>query len=263
LATTSGAQFLIDLWVPSSTLVQPQLAYQYATGYFRNFKQNAYESSVEVYYKPMYNQIEFKPGANLFFNQNLENEMVFGQGLSYGAEFFLRKKTGQFTGWVGYTWSRTTRQFDELNNGEAYFFRYDRTHDMSLLLSYQFNKKWSGNMVFVYGTGNATTLPDSRYAYRFGIDPGTGAPEYIFIDRYNKVNSFRLPAYHRLDISATYIVKQTAKFESSWNFSIYNVYNRANPYFIYFLPDIEKNQVKAYMVYLFPIVPSVQWNFRF
>lgn len=118
-------------------------------------------------------------------------------------------------------------------------------------------------MVFVYGTGNATTLPDSRYAYRFGIDPGTGAPEYIFIDRYNKVNSFRLPAYHRLDISATYIVKQTAKFESSWNFSIYNVYNRANPYFIYFLPDIEKNQVKAYMVYLFPIVPSVQWNFRF
>lgn len=263
LATTSGAQFPIDLWVPSSTLVQPQLAYQYATGYFRNFKQNAYESSVEVYYKPMYNQIEFKPGANLFFNQNLENEMVFGQGLSYGTEFFLRKKTGQFTGWVGYTWSRTTRQFDELNNGEAYFFRYDRTHDMSLLLSYQFNKKWSGNMVFVYGTGNATTLPDSRYAYRFGIDPGTGAPEYIFIDRYNKVNSFRLPAYHRLDISATYIVKQTAKFESSWNFSIYNVYNRANPYFIYFLPDIEKNQVKAYMVYLFPIVPSIQWNFRF
>jgi hypothetical protein len=263
LATTSGAQFPLDLWVPSSKLIKPQLAYQYAVGYFRNFQQNAYESSVELYYKPMYNQIEFKPGANLFFNQNLENEMVFGQGLSYGAEFFLRKKAGVFNGWVGYTWSRTTRQFDALNFGEPYFYRYDRTHDISLLMSYQFNKKWSGSLVFVYGTGNATTLPDSRYAYRFGVDPNTAEPTFIFIDKYNKVNSFRLPAYHRMDLSATYIVKQTNKFESSWNFSIYNVYNRANPYFIYFLPDIENNQVKAYMVYLFPIVPSVQWNFKF
>jgi hypothetical protein len=118
-------------------------------------------------------------------------------------------------------------------------------------------------VVFVYGTGNATTLPDSRYPYRFGIDPTTGEPTFVFIDKYNKVNSFRLPAYHRMDLSATYIVKQTKKFESSWNFSIYNVYNRANPYFIYFLPDIQNNQVKAYMVYLFPIVPSVQWNFKF
>ncbi len=263
LATTSGAQFPLDLWVPSSKLVKPQLAYQYALGYFRNFKQNMYESSVELYYKPMYNQIEFKPGASLFFNQNLENEMIFGQGLSYGSEFFIRKKAGKLNGWIGYTWSRTTRQFDELNMGEPYFYRYDRTHDMSLLLSYQFNKKWSGSLVFVYGTGNATTLPDSRYAYRFGVDPNTAEPTFIFIDKYNKVNSFRLPAYHRMDLSATYIVKQTKKFESSWNFSIYNVYNRANPYFIYFLPDIKNNQVKAYMVYLFPIVPSVQWNFRF
>ncbi len=263
LATTSGAQFPFDLWVPSSSLIKPQLAYQYALGYFRNFQQNMYESSVELYYKPMYNQIEFRPGANLFFNQNLEGEMIFGEGLSYGAELFLRKKLGRLNGWVGYTWSRTTRQFDELNAGQAFFYRYDRTHDLSLLLSYQFNKKWSGNFVFAYGTGNATTLPDARYAYRFGVDPNTGEPKYVFVDKYDKINSFRLPAYHRMDISATYIVKQTNKFESSWNFSIYNVYNRANPYFIYFLPDIEKNEVKAYMVYLFPIVPSIQWNFRF
>ena len=263
LATTSGAQFPFDLWVPSSSLIKPQLAYQYALGYFRNFQQNMYESSVELYYKPMYNQIEFKPGANLFFNQNLEGEMIFGEGLSYGAEFFLRKKVGRLNGWVGYTLSKTTRQFDELNAGQAFFYRYDRTHDLSLLLSYQFNKKWSGNFVFVYGTGNATTLPDARYAYRFGVDPNTGEPKFVFVDKYDKINSFRLPAYHRMDISATYIVKQTNKFESSWNFSIYNVYNRANPYFIYFLPDIEKNEIKAYMVYLFPIVPSIQWNFRF
>lgn len=263
LATTSGAQFPFDLWVPSSSLIKPQLAYQYALGYFRNFQQNMYESSVELYYKPMYNQIEFRPGANLFFNQNLEGEMIFGEGLSYGAELFLRKKLGRLNGWVGYTWSRTTRQFDELNAGQTFFYRYDRTHDLSLLLSYQFNKKWSGNFVFVYGTGNATTLPDARYAYRFGVDPNTGEPKFVFVDKYDKINSFRLPAYHRMDISATYIVKQTNKFESSWNFSIYNVYNRANPYFIYFLPDIEKNEIKAYMVYLFPIVPSIQWNFRF
>jgi hypothetical protein len=263
LATTSGAQFPLDLWVPSSRLIKPQMAQQYALGYFRNLQQNAYETSAEIYYKPMRNQIEFKPGANLFFNQNLENEMVFGEGLSYGLELFLRKKTGRLNGWVGYTWSRTTRQFDELNNGKPYFYRYDRTHDFSLLLSYQINKKWNANFVFVYGTGNATTLPDSRYAYRFGIDPQTGEPQFVFVDRYSAVNSYRMPAYHRADISFTYLKKQTKKFESSWNFSIYNIYNRANPYFIYFLPDIPSQTVKAYMVYLFPILPSVQWNFKF
>jgi len=263
LATTSGAQFPIDLWVPSSNLVKPQMARQYALGYFKNFKQNAYESSAELYYKPMKNQIEFKPGATLFFNQNLEQEMVFGEGKSYGLELFVRKKTGKLNGWIGYTWSKTTRQFDELNNGKPYFYRYDRTHDISVLLSYEINKKWSGNFVFVYGTGNATTLPDSRYAYRYGIDPLTGEPKFVFIDRYGAVNSFRLPSYHRADISFTYVALQTKKFESSWNFSIYNIYNRANPYFIYFVPDIESQTVKAYMVYLFPILPSVQWNFKF
>lgn len=263
LATTSGAQFPIDLWVPSSNLVKPQMARQYALGYFKNFKQNAYESSAELYYKPMKNQIEFKPGATLFFNQNLEQEMVFGEGKSYGLELFVRKKTGKLNGWIGYTWSKTTRQFDDLNNGKPYFYRYDRTHDISVLLSYEINKKWSGNFVFVYGTGNATTLPDSRYAYRYGIDPLTGEPKFVFIDRYGAVNSFRLPSYHRADISFTYVALQTKKFESSWNFSIYNIYNRANPYFIYFVPDIESQTVKAYMVYLFPILPSVQWNFKF
>lgn len=263
LATTSGAQFPLDLWVPSSARVKPQLAYQYALGYFRNFKQDAYESSVEVYYKPMYNQIEFRPGAQLFFNQNLENEMVFGEGLSYGAEFFLRKKAGDLTGWVGYTWSRTTRQFDALNNGQPYFFRYDRTHDISLLLAYQINPKWSANFVFVFGTGNAVTLPVGRYTYRFGVNPQEQRPEFAIVDVYGKVNDYRLPAYHRADISFTYLAKKTEKWESSWNFSIYNVYNRANPYFIYFYPDIEKQEVKAFMVYLFPILPSVQWNFKF
>ena len=263
LATTSGAQFPFDLWLPSSAKIRPQEAQQYAIGYFRNLDNNSYEGSVEAYYKPMLNQIEFKPFSRLFFNANLENEMVFGKGLSYGLEFLLRKKVGRFNGWIGYTWSKATRQFDELNNGQEYYYRYDRTHDISVVLSYKFNDKWSGNFVFVFGTGNATTLPVARYAYRIGFDQKENKPIFTFIDVYDKVNSFRLPDYHRADISATYISKKTQKWESSWNFSIYNVYNRANPYFIYFLPDIDKLEVKAYMVYLFPILPSVSWNFKF
>lgn len=263
LATTSGAQFPSDLWVPSSRKIKPQQAHQVAVGLFKNFKENEYETSIEAYYKPMYNQIEFKPGANLFFNQNLENEMVFGNGLSYGVEVFGKKKFGKLTGWIGYTWSKTTRQFDALNQGKPFYFRYDRTHDISVVATYQFNKKWSATTVFVYGTGNATTLPNGRYSYGVGYDIAKNEPKLTFIDLYDRINDYRLPAYHRLDIAATYINKQTEKFESSWTFSIYNVYNRANPYFIYFEPDLDAQKVRAYMVYLFPILPSVAWNFKF
>ena len=263
LATTSGAQFPADLWVPSSRKIKPQEAYQYVLGAYKNFNDNEYETSVEAYYKPMYNQIEFKPGAQLFFNQNLENEMVFGKGLSYGVEFFAKKKFGRLNGWIGYTWSRTTRQFDALNQGQVYFYRYDRTHDASVVVSYKFNEKWSGSLVFVYGTGNAATLPTARYSYSPGYDLTTNKPKITFIDVYNKINAYRLPAYHRMDVSFTYIRKKTKRYESSWNFSIYNLYNRANPYFIYFVPDIQTQTVKAYMVYLFPILPSVAWNFKF
>ncbi len=263
LATTSGAQFPVDLWVPSSAKVKPQEANQVAIGYFRNFMNNRYEASAEAYYKVMDNQIEFKPFSQLFFNANLENEMVFGQGKAYGLELFLKKKVGRLNGWIGYTWSRAYRQFDQLNYGEAYFFRYDRTHDMSLVLSYTFNKKWTGTFVFVYGTGNAVSLPVGRYPYRIGYDAEKNEPKFTFIDVYDKINTYRLPAYHRADISFVYTHKKTKNWESNWNFSIYNIYNRANPYFIYFLADLDKYEVKAYMVYLFPILPSVAWNFKF
>jgi hypothetical protein len=211
----------------------------------------------------MYNQVEFKPGTQLFFNQNLESAVISGQGLSYGLEFFFKKKFGRTTGWIGYTWSRTTRQFDELNNGNAFFYRYDRTHDMSFVLSHQLNKKWNFNFVFVFGTGNAVTLPTGRMPFRVGYDLQTNEPKFVFIDLYDKINSYRLPSYHRADVSFTYMHKKTEKWESSWNFSIYNIYNRANPFFVYFVPDIEKQEVKAYMVYLFPILPAVAWNFKF
>ena len=263
LATTSGAQFPADLWVPSSKIVQPQKAHQVAIGWFKNFRENLYETSIEAYYKPMKNQIEFKPGAELFFNQNLENEMIFGNGLSYGIEVLGKKKFGKLTGWFGYTWSKATRQFDELNQGKSFYYRYDRTHDVSLVATYTLNSKWSFTGVFVYGTGNAATLPTARYSYNIGFDLAKNKPQFTFVDVYDKINDYRLPAYHRLDLSATYVGKKSSKFESSWNFSIYNVYNRANPYFIYFVPDLEALKVRAYMVYLFPILPSLAWNFKF
>jgi hypothetical protein len=263
LATTSGASFPADLWIPSSRLVEPQKANQFAIGYFRNFKNNEYEMSVESYYKPMLNQIEFEPGTQLYLNQNLESTIISGTGLSYGVEVFAKKKLGNTTGWFGYTWSRTTRQFDELNYGQSFYYRYDRKHDISVVLTQVINRKWSANFVFVYGTGNATTLPTSRMPFRIGFDPTTGQPSFLFVDIYDKINAFRLPAYHRADISLTYLHKKTANWESSWNFAIYNVYNRANPYFIYFVPDIVAQEVKAYMVYLFPILPSITWNFKF
>jgi outer membrane receptor for ferrienterochelin and colicin len=263
LATTSGASFPSDLWIPSTQTIKPQMCLQYALGYYHNFDDNAWESSIETYYKPMYNQIEFKPGTQLFLNQNLDAAVIQGQGLSYGIEFFLKKKVGKTTGWFGYTLSKTTRQFDELNNGKEFYYRYDRTHDLSLVITHQISKKWSGTVVFVYGTGNAATLPTGRYAYRIGYDQIKNQPKFAIIDYYDQLNSYRLPAYHRMDVSFTYMHKKTAKWESSWNFSVYNVYNRANPYFIYFVPDVLTQTVKAYMVYLFPILPSVAWNFKF
>ncbi len=263
LATTSGATFPTDLWIPSSQLVKPQIAHQFAIGYFRNFKENMYETSVEVYYKPMRNLIEFKPGAVLFLNQNLENEIILGKGEAYGAEFFIKKKYGRLNGWIGYTLSKTTRQFDQLNGGRPYPYRYDRRHDVSLVVTYELNKKWSANFVFVYGTGIALTLPTGRFAYQVGVDQKTFQPQFTVVNKYDQINNYRLPAYHRADISVVYSRQKNENFHSTWVFSIYNLYNRKNPYFIYFDADQATQTVKAYMVYLFPILPSLTWNFRF
>jgi hypothetical protein len=264
LATTAGSTLPTDLWIPSSKNVIPQISWQYATGYFKNFKNNEYESSVEVYYKPMQNQIEFKPGAQLFFNQNLENEVIRGKGLSYGAEFFVRKNRGDLTGWVGYTWSKTTRQFEALNYGKPYYYRYDRRHDMSLVLMYKLTKRWTSNFVFVYGSGNWLTLAEYGVLSNFGLQSGGNTPyKFSVLSLYDKLSNYKMKDYHRADISFTYTKQITKKYESSWNFSIYNIYNRANTYFIYNEPDPTTGSISWYEVYLFPILPSVTWNFKF
>ena len=247
-----------DLWFPSTGRVKPQFGTQYSLGYYRNFNENTWETSVEAYYKTMKNQIEFKDGTlpSSGVNDNLDNYLTFGTGQAYGAEFFVKKALGKTSGWIGYTLSWTTRKFPELNNGKTYFARYDRRHDLSFVLTHELSKKWTFGAVFVYASGNLLWLPTSIYFQE-------GNP----VVNYGERNNYRMPAYHRLDLSATYTPNKGKHVQSSWNFSIYNVYSRLNPYFIYIettgspLTGDLKNTAKK--VSLFPIIPSVTYNFSF
>lgn len=247
-----------DLWFPSTALVRPQKGIQYSLGYYRNFKENAWEASVEAYYKSMENQVEFKDGTlpSDGLNDNVDNFLTFGRGEAYGAEFFLKKSLGDFSGWIGYTLSWTTRTFPELNNGKTFFARYDRRHDLSLVLSYDLNEKWSFGTVFVFASGNLMWLPTNLYYFE-------GKP----VLQYGERNNYRMPAYHRWDLSATWYTRRSGKYRANWNFSIYNVYSRLNPYFIYIDPEGDVTQGtfenNAKMVSLFPIIPSVTYNFSF
>jgi hypothetical protein len=257
LVSNSGTTLPTDLWVPSTYRVAPQVSMQYAAGIFKNFADNMFETSIELYYKTMDRQIEYREGYTPSL-KDPEEEFVFGKGWSYGSELFVNKTKGRFTGWLGYTLSWTWRQFPELNDGEKYPAKYDRRHDLSLVGVYSLNKKWKLSAVFVYGSGNATTLPERFYVV-----------EGVLTQEYSKLNQYRLPAYHRLDLSATLTPRKKpgSKFEQNWVFSIYNSYSRLNPYFIYF--DQEGSaingdlKVEARQVSLFPILPSVTWNFKF
>lgn len=257
LVSNAGSTLPTDLWVPSTYRVQPQLSWQYAAGVFKSFSDNTYETSVELYYKSMDNQIEYREGYTPSL-KDPEEEFTFGKGWSYGAELFVNKTRGKFTGWVGYTLSWTWRKFAGLNDGVKYPAKYDRRHDMSVVAMYELNKKWKFSAVFVYGSGNATTLPE-----RFYIIGG------VLTQEYSKVNQYRLPAYHRMDLSATLTPKQKPgkRLQQSWVFSIYNAYSRLNPYFIYFdqsgSPYDGTLEVEALQVSLFPIIPAVTWNFKF
>jgi len=275
LASISSVSLPTDLWFPSTEVVKPQIGTQYSIGYFKNFFENRYEASVELYYKDLNNLIEYKensfPEDNL--RNNVDNQLTFGDGYSYGAEFFFKKRMGDFNGWVGYTWSRTMRQFDEIDNGQEFPAKYDRRNDLSLVLQYQLNDRINIGGVFVYATGNTLSLPERRW---FSVE------ENRIITVWSKRNAYRLDAYHRADISVTidakpfkkYINRETNEVEqkrkkvtSSWNISVYNLYNRANPYFIFFdyAGDPSQGSVEfgANQVSLFPILPSITWNFKF
>ncbi|HMH31848.1 MAG TPA: TonB-dependent receptor [Puia sp.] len=257
LVSNAGTTLPTDLWVPSTYRVKPQIAWQYAAGLFKNFKDNMYETSVEVYYKTMENQIEYKEGYTPSLTDP-EESFVFGKGWSYGAEFYVNKAKGKLTGWIGYTLSWTWRQLPQLNRGETYPAKYDRRHDLSVVGTYELSKHWKLSGVFVYASGNATSLPVQFYI-----------TEGVLTQEFSKVNQYRLPSYHRLDLSAIYTPTQkpNKKMQTNWVFSIYNVYSHLNPYFIYYnqsgSPYNGTLKVEAKQVSLFPIIPSVTWNFKF
>jgi outer membrane receptor protein involved in Fe transport len=254
LVTNAGTTLPTDLWVPSTIRVKPQISWQYAVGYFKNFKEGMFETSIEAYYKTMENQIEYKEGYTPSI-KDPEEEFVFGKGWSYGTELFINKVKGRLTGWIGYTLSWTWRQFPGLNDGLTYPSRYDRRHDLSVVGNYELNKNWRFGSVFIYGTGNATSLPE-RFYFVSGV----------LTQEYSRINAYRMKSYHRLDISATYTPtpKKVRKYTSNWVFSIYNLYSRLNPYFIYYDQEGSATagtlKVTAKQVSLFPILPSVTWN---
>jgi hypothetical protein len=273
LASLSAVSMPTDIWYPSTDVTKPQKGFQAALGYFRNFLNDMLETSVEVYYKQMDNLIEFKEGAyptdNI--NDNTDNLLVFGKGWSYGIEFFLKKTRGKFTGWVGYTLSKTDRKFPDLNEGKLFPAKYDRRHDLSLVANYDINKRWSIGGAFVFATGNTMTLPSSWYMQN---------QDLLF--QYGPRNSTRMAPYHRMDLSVTLydkefkekrdpatgaMVQHKKRFRNNWVLSIYNVYSRANPLFMYIDNEgsLEKGdfQVKVKQVSLFPIIPTITWNFEF
>ncbi|HCE56868.1 MAG TPA: hypothetical protein DER09_03475 [Prolixibacteraceae bacterium] len=242
-----------DLWLPSSNNVKPQIADQVSAGYFRNFNDNEFESSLEVYYKDLKNQIDYRNGAELVFNSTVEAELVFGRGWAYGAEFFFKRNFGRLNGWVSYTWSRTMRQFDDINNGNAYPARQDRIHDLSLVGMFDITKKLNFSATWVYYTGNAVTFPGGKYV----IDGQT-------VGYYTERNGYRMPSYHRLDLALTWQRKKTEKFESSWNFSVYNAYGRENAYFIQFRQNEDNPEItEAVQFAIFKAIPSVSYKFKF
>jgi hypothetical protein len=256
LVTNAGSSLPTDLWVPSTLRVRPQLSWQYAAGYFKNFNNGMFETSLEVYYKTMENQIEYREGYTPSL-KDPEEEFVFGRGWSYGAEMFINKVKGRLTGWIGYTLGWTWRRFPDLNQGQKFPSRYDRRHDLSVVANYTINEKWKISGVFVYGTGNAISVPE-RFYFIGGV----------LSQQFSSINAYRMNAYHRMDFAATYTPKpkKERKYSTNWVFSLYNAYSRANPYFLYF--DQEGSaangtlNVGAKQVSLFPVLPSVTWNLK-
>jgi len=275
LASLSPIALPTDLWLPSTDQIKPQDGYQYNIGFFKDFKDNSYNASIELFYKTMDNLVAYADGVNPedIINDNVDNYLVFGDGFAYGAEFFINKKLGKTNGWIGYTWSKTERRFDEILDGEFFPARFDRRHDISIVASHKMNDKWTFGLTWVYGTGDAISLAESWY-----LLPQEG----VFAFEYGARNSQRMRAFHRFDASATLYVNPLKfkrdpstgdkieikrKWETNWNFSVYNAYNRANPYILYYdifaEPGNPEANIKVKQLSLFPVLPSVTWNFKF
>lgn len=248
--STSGSP--TDMWIPSSHNTLPETSDQYALGYFRNFDDNNYEFSAEMYYKTLNNQIDYINGAQLIFNANVESQIVYGEGRTYGLELFFKKKYGRLNGWISYTMARSERRFEGISNGKWYPAKQDRTHDFSIVCIYELNTLWSLSATWVYYTGNAVTFP-------IGVGMINNRIAFIYGER----NANRMPDYHRLDIGATRQLQKKGRYESNLTFSLYNAYMHDNAYTITFRQNEQTKNIEAVQTTLFKIVPSITYNFKF
>lgn len=257
LISNTAASVPFDVWQPTSNNIKPEIADQIALGYFRNFKgKGNIETSIEGYYKKLQNQVDYIDGANLLLNEFLEADLLSGIGRAYGMEMYVRKNNGNLTGWVSYTLSRSERQVIGVNDGIWYPNRFDRLHNLYVVAQYKFSEKWEAAANFVFSTGTPATFYTGQYIVQGYVVPDAGS---------NARNNVRNPAYHRLDISATYFRKKTKTRESSWVFSCYNAYNRKNPFSIYFSTNYQgkgQNEAIRYSV-IGSFVPAIAYNFKF
>lgn len=266
LIANSVTSFPTDKWIASTNVIKPEISDQYAIGWYQNLGGNEYELSTETYYKSLENQIDYRTGADVYTNDAIESQILFGIGRAYGFETMLKKKLGKLTGWLSYTLSKTERKIDGINDGEWYNARQDRTHDLAIVANYQLNKKWNLSANWIYYTGDAVTFPSGKYV----IDN-----QIVFY--YTNRNAYRMPAYHRLDLGATYqwqgipffarrFIKNTQqkKWSNELAFSLFNAYGRENAYIISFRQnDEEPSQTEAVQTSLFKLVPSISYNFKF
>ncbi len=257
LVSNSSSTLPADVWVPSTEIVKPQRGIQYALGFFKNFSNDTYETSFEVYYKDLKNQIDYADNYVNDISKEVEDAFVFGKGRAYGAEFFLKKAKGRLNGWIGYTLSRSERSFEDIEGGRWYPAVYDRTNDVSVVVNYKPGKKWDLGAIFIYGTGKLFTPVRGFFFVEQNIN--------LF---YGRRNSSRLDDYHRLDVSATYTPKPDSKkkFKGSWTFSVYNTYNRKNPFFVNFDTKTDfqtgTNTITGTKITIFPLIPSITYNFK-
>lgn len=267
LVVSSGASLPTDIWYPSTEKIRPEYSDQISTGVSYKINDQLLVTN-ELYYKWLNRVVDYKPGAQLFVNANLEEEFVFGAGRAYGNEVYLEKTGGRLRGWIGYTLAYTWRQFDAINGGQRFYPRYDRRHDISVVASYDLSKRVQAAITWVYNTGNAVSVPGGRFA-QTGI-PGTidtaeDGP-YTIVSDYPARNNYRMPAYHRLDLSLVYRLRPR-RGEADLTFGVYNAYNRLNPYLLSFQTQRNAENVptgfKAQTTTLFPILPAVTYNFRF
>jgi len=256
LISNTTASTPVDVWQPSTNNLQPQKADQIALGYFQNLADNSYEFSAEIYYKRFIDLLDYIDGADILLNELLEGDLLSGEGRAYGLELLFKKKEGAFTGWASYTLARSERRIDGINNDEWYASRFDQTHNLSLTTFYDLNDRWSFSSNFALISGTPSTFPTTRFTQQ-----GFIVPHNSFESR----NNVRIPLYHRLDVSATLQGKKnpSRRWQSEWIFSIYNVYNRRNPFSIFFRQGDGANTEAVRLSVIGNFIPSVSYNFKF